>query len=423
MKPIVLEGCTLHENYTVRRNRTAPLVEIGRGSVIDDSLLEKPTIVLGNVASGKTTFTEEKLMRQIFAQRIKGDSVFVSAAKRSVLKKFCRLGKDIVLDINAKDPSCIWNMFMEVDESPDPETTLRELSDVLFAGSENKMQPFFSKGARTLFRSLFMYLKNHYPKPLHNGVLYSFIQNLTLQDERISETKVKLGLLSLIRDYEELKPMAKYIGNGSSAQALGVLGEMMAVINDTFQGGATTAYGTFTVRRAIEEGMTVYVIYDFAERTKGIMNYYSMILNQAVKLSCKDDGRKTWFFLDEAQLIGKLSYLQNALSFGREYGFRIILGTQNIQLLNETYEQQELDALLSLFPNIFCFYTSDDKTRDFLKKRYGKNTVLMNIPGLPAQTAERDVIQDADFLKIAEPGNCIVSLSGYEPFILRNHND
>jgi len=40
--------------------------------------------------------------------------------------------------------------------------------------------------------------------------------------------------------------------------------------------------------------------------------------------------------------------------------------------------------------------------------------------GKPELT-ERSVIQDADFYKITLPGDCIVSLAGYSPFLFHNH--
>lgn len=66
-------------------------------------------------------------------------------------------------------------------------------------------------------------------------------------------------------------------------------------------------------------------------------------------------------------------------------------------------------------------YLYDDENKKKVKP-YGKNLVsVIGYGGGKPELRERSVIQDADFYKIALPGDCIVSLAGYSPFFFRNH--
>ena len=147
-----------------------------------------------------------------------------------------------------------------------------------------------------------------------------------------------------------------------------------------------------------------------------------MILDQMIKQSLEENDQKVWFFLDEFSLLGHLQYLQSALAYGRSNGFRLIAAVQSVQLLEKNYSESEASCMLGLFPNVFCFFTSDYKSRQLLSNRYGKNLVsVIGYGGGKPELRERSVIQDADFYKIALPGDCIVSLAGYSPFFFRNH--
>ena len=73
-------------------------------------------------------------------------------------------------------------------------------------------------------------------------------------------------------------------------------------------------------------------------------------------------------------------------------------------------------------------FSGDGKTLSGLIKmeQYGKNlSVLTYMAGGVSrhELRECNVINDWDFLKIHRPGNCIVSLAGYEPFYLMNNKE
>ena len=312
-----------------------------------------------------------------------------------------------------------------MEASNDPEKTLIELCDVMFAKHKNKVQPFFTNAPKDMFKSLTMYLAETYElqtgrKPT-NSTLIGFFDTITLKDTVVNG-RTRKGLLTLIKEVPGLHHLSDYLGEGGTAQALGVLGELRTVLKETFQGGAFVKSGTFSVRQALNKGKKVFLLFNYAESTESSIVFFDMILDQMIKQSLAENDQKVWFFLDEFSLIGHLQYLQSALAYGRSNGFRLIAAVQSVQLLEKNYSESEASCMLGLFPHIFCFFTGDYKSRQLLSNRYGKNLVsVIGYGGGKSELRECSVIQDADFYKIALPGDCIVSLAGHSPFFFRNH--
>lgn len=416
----------LQERPNVEKNIKAPVIQLAPDFTIDDSVLEKPTLLIGQVSSGKSYLLRNVIMPQIFSSMGAQDAAVIFAAKREMIAGFYHPENgDLLLEYNACRSECIWNIFAEMEASSDPEKTLTELCDVMFAKHKNTVQPFFTNAPKDMFKSLTMYLAESYElqtgtKPT-NSTLIGFFDTITLKDV-VVDGRTRKGLLTLIKDVPRLHHLSDYLGKGGTAQALGVLGELRTVLKETFQGGAFVKSGTFSVRKALKECKKVFLLFNYAESTESSIVFFDMILDQIIKQSLAENDQKVWFFLDEFSLIGYLQYLQSALAYGRSNGFRLIAAVQSVQLLEKNYSESEASCMLGLFPNIFCFFTSDYKSRLLLSNRYGKNLVsVIGYGSGKPELKECSVIQDADFYKITLPGDCIVSLAGYSPFFFHNH--
>lgn len=417
---------TLQEKPNVVANSKAPIIKLAPKFTIDDSILEKPTLLLGQVSSGKSYLLRNTIMPCIFDNMREQDAAVIFAAKTEMLDGFYHPENgDLLLDYNASKPECIWNIFAEMESSNDPEKTLIELCDVMFSKHKNTVQPFFTNAPKDMFKSLTMYLAESYEKKTGkkptNSTLIGFFDTITIKDSMVNGKK-RNGLLTLIKEVPRLHHLADYLGEGGTAQALGVLGELRTVLKETFQGGAFIKSGTFSVRKALKEGKKVFLLFNYTESTESSIVFFDMILDQMIKQSLAENDQKVWFFLDEFSLLGHLQYLQSALSYGRSNGFRLIAAAQSVQLLEKNYSESEASCMLGLFPNVFCFFTSDYKSQQLISRRYGTNLVSVIGYGMSKpELKERNVIQDSDFYKIALPGDCIVSLAGYSPFFFRNH--
>lgn len=418
----------LQESPNIEKKSIIPVVQLASGFIIDDSILEKPTLMIGQVSSGKSFLLRNTIIPQIISSLSAEDAVVIFATKREMIDGLYNSENgDILLEYNASKPECIWNIFEEMAVSNNPEKTLVELSDVMFSKNKNAVQPFFTNASKDMFKSLTMYLAESYEqqtgKKPTNSTLIGFFDTITLKDEVVNG-KVRKGLLTLIREVPKLHHLTDYIGTGDTAQALGVLGELRSVLKETFQGGAFVKPGTFSVRKALKEGKKIFLYFNYAESTESSIVLFDMILDQMVKMSLVENNQKVWFFLDEFSLLGHLQYLQSALAYGRGNGFRLIAAIQSVQLMERNYSESESRCMLGLFPNVFCFFTSDYKSRQLISDRYGSNLVsVIGYGTSKPELRERNVIQDSDFYKIAMPGDCIVSLAGYLPFFFHNHKD
>lgn len=428
MLQMTVSGVSLQEKMEVNQSEREPVVSLGQCFIIDDTVLEKPTLLIGQVGSGKSWLLRHSLMPQIFSKMAPGDAAVVFATKRELIEGFCHPEKgDILIDYEAVDPDNIWNIFEEMRASSDAERTLTELCDVMFSKHKNTMQPFFSTAAKDMFKSMTMYIFKNYEKqtgkkPSHS-TLMGFFHTLTLQDITVGG-RIQKGMLTLIKEVPELHHLADYIGNGQTPQALGVLGELRSVINEVFQGGAFVRSGNFSARGALKEGRKIFLLYNFAESTESNLLFFDMIVDQLIKRSLYENCQKVWFVLDEFSILGHLQYLEQAMAFGRGNGFRMLAAIQSVQLMEKNYTREEAECMLGLFPNVFCFFTSDHKSRELVSNRYGNS--LVSVAGIGngrSELMERKAVQDADFYKIVKPGDCIVSLAGYVPFIFQNHRN
>ena len=426
MKQVTESGRRLQRSYSLKKAERKPVVSLSPEFVIDDRILEKPTLLVGQVGSGKSTLLTRVLMPQIFAQMDPGDSAVIFCVKDEMIDGFYHPEEgDVLLDCDAKDPENIWNLFEELRSSECPEAVAAELCDVIFSGYENRVQPLFTKAPMDLLRSLLLYLYRHYEERTGafptTSTLIGFYQRLGLKD-RVVDGRIEKGLLTLIREEPELSHLRDYFGEqGRSDMSLGILAELRSVIEDSFRERAFCQPGRFSARAALQKGRKVFIRFQPAKNTKGTLRYFDMILDQLVKNSLREDGRKKWFFFDEFSLLGHLQYLDQALAFGRGAGFRIIAAIQDAQLMEKNYEKHEADSILSLFPNVFCFFTSGPKSRELLSSRYGANLVSVLSSSGRQELLERKAILDEDFYELTAPGDCIVSLAGQPPFLFRGH--
>ena len=266
--------------------------DFATGAKVSD-MPEKPTLLIGQVSSGKSYLLRNAIMPGIFSSMRAQDAAVIFATKREMIDGFYHPENgDLLLDYNASKPECIWNIFAEMEASNDQEKTLVELCDVMFSKHKNTVQPFFTKAPKDMFKSLTMYLAESYEqqtgKKPTNSTLIGFFDTITLKDAVVNG-KTRKGLLTLIKEVPGLHHLADYLGEGGTAQALGVLGELRTVLKETFQGGAFIKPGTFSVRKALKEGKKIFLLFNYAESTESSIVFFDMILDQMIKQSLAEN--------------------------------------------------------------------------------------------------------------------------------------
>lgn len=406
-----------------------PVVRLRHNLVLDDgNCFESPTLIMGNVGSGKTTLMggiEDPVYA--YAKKV-NDSIVTFCAKPDMLRY--AKPEDIVISITSMEPESCWNIFDEMSASKNPELTLREISTELFAEVESKtMQPFFPQAARDIFYKSCNYM---YKYALRKGVHFTNADLIEfLEKTPIHGTEENPGWVELAEMFpQDFGMLRDYIGNGSE-QGLGCLSELRTLISRTLFGCFSSDSGIFSANKTLQEGgKNIFLYYDYANSGHSTLSVFHIILDLLLKQAMRADAdHKTWFFLDEASLLPKSNVLMDALSLGRDPGsngkggVRIIMTLQSARLMTHQYTQQEAETLLSLFPNVIALRVSDPFSRAIVSERYGKAHYQYSYGGVGEKIhyhdSIEDVVSDYHYSQITKKGQAIVSMPGVNdhPFI------
>lgn len=140
-KKILLEGNQLFDTLSFKpKYNKKPIIKIGNNLVLDDSIIDRPTCIIGNSGSGKTTFINNWIEAIVNSDETINDNVIIFAAKNDMLR-FAKSG-DIIISLESSSPENIWNLISELDYSDNPSLMAKEISYELFEDQQSTVQPF-----------------------------------------------------------------------------------------------------------------------------------------------------------------------------------------------------------------------------------------------------------------------------------------
>lgn len=425
----LLEGQQLQRTVPSTAGRVEPVVHLPGGLTLDDrSCWQYPTMLVGNVGSGKSTLMEQ-IRRPVLAHADRmRDTVVIFAAKPDVLR--CRRPGDPVISVSATDPASCWNIFLELDASTAPDLTLREIAGALFAEQKKKTtQVFFPEAAQEVFYQTARFMRDFAHSkniPVSNAELAEFLTCTPIfaEDARHGKNGSWEELAERYPTY--FSGTRDFLGDGG-AQGLGVLSEARTMLSRLFIGSFASANGTFSALQAIRQGgKRVFILYE-PEKARTALPLFRLLLDLMLQHSMSPTlNHKVWFLLDEFSLLPKLEALTDALSFARDpsgdngrSGARIIAAVQSVQLLTRHYSEAEAKTLMSLFPNLITMRVMDPMSRAAFADRYGAARVIYRYMGegnRPVTTdCEQKVVTDADFSQLMKPGQALMSLPAVSP--------
>lgn len=392
----------------------APVVRLNDGLVLDDSVFECPTLIMGSVGSGKTYMMEEIMTPILRTAEDMNENVFIFCAKKDLLK--FKRSQDIVISVDATAPNSCWNIIKEVAVSRNPELTARDIAKSLTKDQRSDLQPFFENSCNDL---LFNAIMSVYEDGLRKGVTYSNSQLFYFLDKTSLNRDAEFSWYDAARTKpERFAHILDYLGDGLD-QGYGIISEIRTLIHECFWGSFCSDNGQFSAIDALKSGgKRIFLYYDHANASEASIKMFKTILNLLLKHSLdEENGRKSWFFVDEFSLLPKTG-ITDCMSLGRNLGkgtgFRLFCCIQSAQLMTRRYTEDEAKALLSLFPNIICLKVQDALSRSILSDRYGESLTLysFNAPMQKViQHAEhRKVVADYDFTMIQKKGDALMSI-------------
>lgn len=422
----LMEGVELLSNVPeCKLTGKAPVIHLKHGLTLDDGVLQSPTVILGNVGTGKTTLIEQIETPILDESARCGDNAILFAAKPEVLRS--HRPKDIVISVDGTAPAGCWNVFRELDASDPPELIAREVAGDLFSDAlKITNNIFFPQAAMDIFRSTLLYMYRYGKAQgvsFDNADLVEFISTTPIYG-----TEDIPGWMELAEKYPEYFSSARdYLG--ADEQGCGVLSELRTMISSTFYGSFSQKNGAFSALETLKTGgKRIYLYFDYAKASSSTLKLFRVILNLLLRQSLSNRREhRNWFLLDEFSLLPKLR-LQDALSLGREAGFRCIITLQSAQLLTNHYTKEEAETLLSLFPNVVMLRVSDPFSRSILADRFGTAHYRYSYLGMGNKPITVDsvekVISDYSFSRIVQKGDAIMSFPelSHQPFVYHGHD-
>ena len=388
----------------------------------DDELLQRDILAIGGIGSGKTNLLDY-FVEQL-SLNMHSEDVMLCFDPKCDFRKY-HTDKDSVISNSYDGHTEKWNIFAEVVadgwDKDDINHNADEIAELIFNDAiKESHAPFFPKAAKDIFSAIVTGMT--YLGINDKEYRLKFLNNKSLNDY-IRKADATM-LVEFLGSFPELQGCLKYIGDGKSEQALGVLAELQAVTNKLFYKNFGAEDARFSIRRygRNRKAKVLFVEYDLANGLS-LKPVYRVLIDLFLKeaLRGKQKG-KIYVVCDELSLIPKLSYLPDALNFGRSLGITVIAGLQSMEQLYETYGEIEGRNIASAFQTTVCFHTNNLATRDYIKGVHGNNVSLLQYVDsnnrIVNETRNSCVVEDW-ILTNLRLGEAVVGLPYVEPFVFK----
>ena len=356
----------------------------------------------------------------------KDDVMIVFDTKGDFYNKFYDKSKDVII-ANARQyesQASVWNIYKDIVadgwDKESVEANINELSWSIFQETidKNNSNSFFPNAARDLFSALLTYIVrigsddlSFKQKFFNNKALTMFL------NKKLDGASIR----NMLEKHSDLSSVLSYIGDGSSGQALGVLGELQAVVRKLFV-GTFAKDGKFGIRNFVREknGRTLFIEYDLSQGSM-LIPIYQLIFDLALKEALgrtRSEGN-VYLVCDEFKLLPNLRHIDDAVNFGRSLGVKVFAGLQSIEQLYENYGESRGKNIAAGFSSVFSFKANDVATREFTTGLYGKNIVLEQYKSFdnPINQDKRDgyTVEDWEIVNL-KMGEAIIGLPFNPPF-------
>ena len=430
MKAIPLSGQILKDNQVYHADNSV-LKFNGKHNgcneyfSMGEDILSKHLLMIGSTGCGKTN-TFYHIINQLKSKMTKDDVMIVFDTKGDFYNKFYDKSKDVII-ANARQyesQASVWNIYKDIVadgwDKESVEANINELSWSIFQETidKNNSNSFFPNAARDLFSALLTYIVrigsddlSFKQKFFNNKALTMFL------NKKLDGASIR----NMLEKHSDLSSVLSYIGDGSSGQALGVLGELQAVVRKLFV-GTFAKDGKFGIRNFVREknGRTLFIEYDLSQGSM-LIPIYQLIFDLALKEALgrtRSEGN-VYLVCDEFKLLPNLRHIDDAVNFGRSLGVKVFAGLQSIEQLYENYGESRGKNIAAGFSSVFSFKANDVATREFTTGLYGKNIVLEQYKSFdnPINQDKRDgyTVEDWEIVNL-KMGEAIIGLPFNPPF-------
>ncbi|MCL2849926.1 MAG: type IV secretion system DNA-binding domain-containing protein [Micrococcales bacterium] len=383
---------------------------------ISHDVLSRHMMLLGGIGTGKTNAFLQ-IVYQLRHTMTPDDVMIIFDTKGDFYENFPPRPGDVVIsnDKTARGPDGddYWNIFREIEDGPNREESILEISTKLFQEKIDKtQQPFFPIAARDVFAAILTgFVRKRDRVQLDNQVLRRYLDSATTAEIR-----------KHLESHADLRSVVNYISGESQGQTQGVMSELMQVVREIFIGNFRRS-GSLSLRDLVRSkgGKVVFIEYDIGIG-QVLTPIYSMMFDLALKeaLSRKKSEGKVYFIADEFRLLPSLLHVEDAVNFGRSLGVKCLIGIQNVEQIFEGYGPFRARSILSGFLTSIAFRVNDATSRHYVQGLHGKNRKRETYTSalqsrLVESVHDAWVVEDWDISRLRD-GEAIIGLPGQPPF-------
>lgn len=422
-----LFGESISHDYTPKYNPKSIVTLNGNSGKIGftKETLHSHMLLVGSTGSGKTNVIKQ-IIPQIQSSMNENDVMLVFDSKldfRAYHRNFDFLISPIVSSKTEVSTPVTWNIFMDlVADGWDHNSIIdnaEEISTVIFSEAiRTSSQQFFPTAAKDIFAAVI------------SGMAFIGAKNIQFRIDHMNNCRLfeyisKLDanrLKRFLNPIPELSGVLKYVGNGTSDQALGVFAELQSVVKRTFL-RSFRSDGRFSIRKCVKErkARTLFLEYN-PSNNLSIRQIYQLLIDLFIKesLSPNNVSGDVYIVCDEAKMLAHLDHLEDALNYGRSLNVSVIAGIQNVEQMLDIYGEHDARNILSAFQTSICFYNNDSASVKYVKDIFGQNVSAIQYLSPSGKIVEDRytgcVVEDWDVAGL-KLGESIVKMPFEKPFV------
>ena len=358
-------------------------------------------MVTGTTGSGKSNMIHH-LLNQI---REQGDQAIIVDTTGGMVSRFYDGSRDLILN-PLDDRSQMWNMWNECTDKSD----FDELAETIL--ESNTTDAFWVEAGRQLFSEtayLFATENNQSLKQLLKLLLQEPLKNI---QPILQKTKVS----SL---------MDPSIEKTALSIRVTMMTHLRAFLN--IEDGGTFSINQWIQNPEFHQFLFLACKPDQRELLKPLITaWVGIAIKNLMKLN-EDNGRRVWFIIDELASLQKIPTLMTALTEIRKYGGCIVLGFQNLSLIEKIYDKTTVRAISDLTGTKVIFRSLDPDVTKTVSQFLGEQEVMeasesvsygahqmRDGVSLGAQKTIKKVVPPTEIMKLKDL-NCFIKMKGDLP--------
>ena len=315
-------------------------------------------LIVGGPGTGKTIILFD-LVEQLKAQ---GDKVLIYDMKGTFASIFYDNKKDTLLNPFDMRGSG-WNIFHEVKSKAD----LENIAHALIPHTKDSSDPFWTDGARILFREI--------------------CGKLLEKSQKTGEIPTNKQL-SYILQKESADNMAKYLKGTTAASIFDKEPEkhaksIIAVLNvfTNFLSYIDDKKENFSIKKWVgdekEKGNLFITSGVYHNSIRSLLTtWIDLAINSVLQIDVtKPNKPNIWFILDELPSLYKLPNLSYGMEVLREYGCSFIIAMQSISKMQEIYGDKGMEVLSGVTNTKIILRNTSEKSANWCSDALGSQEV------------------------------------------------